>query len=288
MEILRHAREMRAWSRARRKEGRCIGLVPTMGALHEGHASLMRAAVSGNGVAVASLFVNPAQFGPSEDFDKYPRSFDADCAMAEGSGIEAIYAPSVRSMYPDGYATYVNVERLTSGLCGGSRPTFFRGVATVVTKLFNAVEPDRAYFGQKDAQQCAVIRRMASDLDWGIEIVEMPIVREADGLAISSRNTYLSPKEREQALGMSRGLFAAQGLFEQGERDVETIRDVVRRAMKDFRIDYIEAVDVDEMTPVDPICGRVLLAAAGWVGPTRLIDNVILETGIDKAAGENV
>jgi pantoate--beta-alanine ligase len=279
---------MRAWSRARRKEGRSIGLVPTMGALHEGHASLMRAAVSGNRVAVASLFVNPAQFGPSEDFDKYPRSFDADCAMADGIGIKAIYAPSVRSMYPDGYATYVNVERLTAGLCGRSRPTFFRGVATVVTKLFNAVEPDRAYFGQKDAQQCAVIRRMARDLDLGIEIVEMPIVRESDGLAMSSRNTYLSPEEREQALGMSRGLFAAQRLFEQGERDVEAVRDVVRRAMKDFRIDYIEAVDANEMTPVDKIYGRVLLAAAGWVGNTRLIDNVVLQAGIDKAAGEKV
>ena len=200
MKIIVTPDEMRAWSLARRCEGKTIGFVPTMGALHEGHGSLMREAVRRDGVAVLSIFVNPTQFAPSEDLDKYPRTFETDCRMAESIGVEAVYAPVASTMYPDGYSTYVNVEYVTERLCGASRPVFFRGVATVVTKLFCAVLPHRAYFGQKDAQQCAVVTRMARDLDLGVEIVEMPIVREADGLAMSSRNAYLSAAERERGV----------------------------------------------------------------------------------------
>jgi pantoate--beta-alanine ligase len=185
VKIVESPDDMRAWSFEQRCSGRTIGFVPTMGALHEGHASLMRAAARGNDAAVASIFVNPTQFAPHEDFNRYPRTFDADCRLSEEIGMQVVYAPTAASMYPEGYATYVNIERVSQGLCGRSRPVFFRGVATVVTKLFNAVLPHRAYFGQKDAQQCAVIKRMARDLDMGIEIVEMPIVREPDGLATS-------------------------------------------------------------------------------------------------------
>ncbi|MEA3365002.1 MAG: pantoate--beta-alanine ligase, partial [Candidatus Hydrogenedentes bacterium] len=195
MKIFDTPEAMRAWSENHRASGRTIGFTPTMGALHAGHKSLMRAAADQNDVSVVSIFVNPTQFAPDEDFDKYPRTFEADCLMASRVGARAIYAPTAPTMYPEGYATYVNVERITERLCGASRPHFFRGVTTVVTKLFNAVRPDRAYFGQKDAQQAAVIRRMVRDLDMGIEVVEMPIVREPDGLALSSRNKYLDPEE---------------------------------------------------------------------------------------------
>ncbi|HQH54292.1 MAG TPA: pantoate--beta-alanine ligase, partial [Candidatus Hydrogenedentes bacterium] len=196
MNVFHTADAMRAWSEAQRAAGKTIGFTPTMGALHPGHESLMRAAAAQNDVSVLSIYVNPTQFAPHEDFNQYPRTLEADSALAARVGVNAIYAPADRAMYPEGYATYVDIERITQRLCGGSRPHFFRGVATVVTKLFNAVRPHRAYFGQKDAQQAAVIRRMTRDLDMGIEIVEMPIVREPDGLAMSSRNKYLSPGER--------------------------------------------------------------------------------------------
>jgi len=274
MEIFHTAEAMRNWSREQRATGKRIGFVPTMGALHEGHLSLMRAAARDNDTAVASIFVNPTQFAPHEDFDAYPRQFERDAALCEESGIAAIYAPTASGMYPENFSTYVMVERVSEGLCGGSRPHFFRGVATVVAKLFNAVTPDRAYFGQKDAQQCAVIVRMARDLDMGIEIVEMPIVREVDGLAMSSRNVYLSSEERARALCLSRGLFAAQGQMEAGERDAETIKVLVRQAMSEVTIDYVELVDAATMDPVAAIQAPVLLAVAALVGATRLIDNV--------------
>ncbi|HEO72399.1 MAG TPA: pantoate--beta-alanine ligase, partial [Candidatus Hydrogenedentes bacterium] len=197
---------MRAWSADRHCEGKRIGFVPTMGALHEGHASLVRASVAENDVTVVSIFVNPTQFAPNEDFDQYPRTFDADRQLCENIGADVIYAPTAAGMYPEGHQTYVTIGDVSKRLCGASRPTFFRGVATVVTKLFCAVRPDRAYFGQKDAQQCAVIKRMTRDLDLGVDIVEMPIVREPDGLAMSSRNTYLSPEERVRALCLARAL----------------------------------------------------------------------------------
>ncbi|MCP4644539.1 MAG: pantoate--beta-alanine ligase [bacterium] len=283
VKVFRDADSMRAWSREQRAAGKTIGVAPTMGALHEGHASLMRAAAAQNDVAVATIFVNPTQFAPHEDFDQYPRTFETDAALAVECGIDAIYAPTASSMYAEDYATYVEVERVTDLLCGASRPTFFRGVTTVVSKLFNAVDPDRAYFGQKDAQQAAVIRRMTRDLDFGIEIVVMPIVREPDGIALSSRNQYLSAEERERGLSLSQGLFKAVDLFEAGERDAETLKAAVRGEMTAVKVDYVELVDPDDITPIDTVVERGLLAVAAWVGETRLIDNVILgdEAGED-------
>ena len=274
MNVFHTADAMRAWSEAQRAAGKTIGFTPTMGALHPGHESLMRAAAAQNDVSVLSIYVNPTQFAPHEDFNQYPRTLEADSALAARVGVNAIYAPDDRTMYPEGYATYVDIERITQRLCGGSRPHFFRGVATVVTKLFNAVRPHRAYFGQKDAQQAAVIRRMTRDLDMGIEIVEMPIVREPDGLAMSSRNKYLSPGERQRALCLSRGLSRARDLLNAGERDPHTIIDTVQNAMSAVDIDYIELVDAEDIIPLDRVRGTVLLAVAARVGETRLIDNI--------------
>jgi len=274
MNVFHTADAMRAWSEAQRAAGKTIGFTPTMGALHPGHESLMRAAAAQNDVSVLSIYVNPTQFAPHEDFNQYPRTLEADSALAARVGVNAIYAPADRTMYPEGYATYVDIERITQRLCGGSRPHFFRGVATVVTKLFNAVRPHRAYFGQKDAQQAAVIRRMTRDLDMGIEIVEMPIVREPDGLAMSSRNKYLSPGERQRALCLSRGLSRARDLLNAGERDPHTIIDTVQNAMSAVDIDYIELVDAEDIIPLDRVRGTVLLAVAARVGETRLIDNI--------------
>ncbi len=274
MKIIRSAAEMRAWSFAQRVAGKTIGFVPTMGALHEGHLSLMRAAVAENDCAVASIFVNPTQFAPTEDFDAYPRTFDADRALAEDAGVVVIYAPTASGMYPEDYATYVSVEQVSQGLCGGSRPHFFRGVATVVTKLFNAVVPDKAYFGQKDAQQCAVLKRMVRDLDMGLSIVECPIVRDPDGLAMSSRNQYLSAEDRARALCLSQSLFTAQRMLESGERSVEAVISAVRAGMSTVEIDYVALVDAESMRPVAEITNPVLLAVAAQVGPARLIDNI--------------
>jgi len=274
MIVLKTAIEMRRWSRDQRRQGRSIGLVPTMGALHEGHASLMRESVANNDVTVVSIFINPAQFAPHEDLDQYPRTFDTDCGMAEAIGVEAIYAPRCDTVYPEGYATYVNVEKLSEGLCGDSRPTFFQGVTTVVTKLFNAVDPDRAYFGQKDAQQCAIIRRMVRDLEFEIDVVEMPIIREADGLAMSSRNSYLSEGDRARALNFSHALRCARELLEAGERDAKVVIGAVRDDMQDVPIDYIALVDQEDMAPLDVIDRPILLAVAANIGPARLIDNI--------------
>lgn len=266
--------EMRAWSDALRSRHKTIGFVPTMGALHAGHLSLVEAAVRENDVAVASIFVNPTQFAPHEDFNQYPRPFESDMAKLETAGVSIVYAPVPAGMYPENYATYVTVEQVSEGLCGGSRPQFFRGVATVVTKLFNAVKPHRAYFGQKDAQQCAVIKRMARDLDMGVEIVEMPIVREGDGLAMSSRNVYLTPEDRNRALCLSRSLFEAEARLQQGERDVDVILRGVRKGMREVEIDYVALVDAETMRPVQEITRPILLAVAAILPTARLIDNV--------------
>ncbi len=274
MKVIRSQAEMRQWSREQRAAGKTIGLVPTMGALHAGHASLIEASVAREDVTVVSIFVNPAQFAPHEDYDTYPRTFQSDCGIVESLGGAAVYAPTAKAMYGRDYATYVEVERLQDGLCGGSRPHFFRGVATVVAKLFNSVDPDRAYFGQKDGQQAAVIRRMVRDLDFGIEIVALPTVREEDGLALSSRNQYLSPGERTRALCISRALFAAQDMLEAGERDAGRIVSVAKDVMKDVQIDYVTIVDAGEITPVERIEGPIMLAVAAKVGNTRLIDNI--------------
>ena len=287
MKVIRDAEEMRRWSRGQLAARRSIGLVPTMGALHAGHTSLVDASVAADDVTVVSIFVNPAQFAPHEDYETYPRDFDEDCAKVETLGGMLIYAPTAESMYSKDYATYVEVERLQEGLCGGARPHFFRGVATVVAKLFNTVLPDRAYFGEKDGQQAAIIRRMVRDLEFGVEIVTMPTVREADGLAMSSRNAYLSPGERERALSISRALLEARETLEAGERKAERILAPVRKALSGLEIDYITLVDADELTAVARVEGRVMLAVAAQIGKTRLIDNIQFDAGKKKESVSN-
>lgn len=274
MRLIRDKKTMRQIAIQEKAAGRSIGFVPTMGALHDGHASLVRAAVARDNVSVASIFVNPTQFAPHEDLKKYPRPFFEDCEMLESLGVDLVYAPEADSMYPEGYATYVTVEGLTEGLCSGSRPHFFRGVATVVTKLFTTVLPDRAYFGQKDAQQCAVIKRMAQDLDLGVEIIEMPIIREADGLAMSSRNRYLSADQRKEALRISAALFHAQSMLEVGERNSAAIIESVRAALAPLTIDYVSLVDAKTMRPLETVSGEILLAVAVNMLSARLIDNI--------------
>lgn len=274
MRIIRDKETMRAFAIKEKAAGRSIGFVPTMGALHEGHASLVREAVARDDVSVVSIFVNPTQFAPHEDLETYPRTFEADCALLEALGVDVVYAPETDSLYPEGYATYVTVEGLSEGLCSLSRPHFFRGVATVVTKLFCTVLPDHAYFGQKDAQQCAIIKRMASDLDMGVDVVEMPIVREADGLAMSSRNRYLSDADRKEALRISAALRKAQSLMDAGERDATVILNVVRTAMAPLPIDYAVLVDARTVAPLTTVEGEVLLAVAVNMGSARLIDNI--------------
>ncbi len=261
------------------KASRSLGLVPTMGALHDGHLSLVRAAKARSGVVAASIFVNPTQFGPSEDLAKYPRSFESDCAALEKEAVDIVFAPTVEEMYPKGETTWVTVEGLSERLDGRSRPGHFRGVTTVVSKLFHIIEPDAAFFGQKDAAQLAVIRRMARDLNFAVEIVGCPIVREADGLAMSSRNVYLNPEERVRALVLHRSLERAEKEFRGGARGAaqlsKTARDVIDSEPQ-VRLDYVEIVDPETLEPVDPIAQPALVAVAAYVGPTRLIDNVVL------------
>ncbi len=260
------------------KDGLSVGLVPTMGYLHEGHKSLITRAVSENDRVVVSVFVNPMQFGPSEDLESYPRDMDRDAALCEEAGAALIFHPEPSEMYQGGFSSYVDMDTLTGGLCGKSRPIHFRGVCTVVAKLFNIVVPDRAYFGQKDAQQLAVIRHMACDLSYGIEIKGCPIVREADGLAKSSRNTYLNKEERQAALVLNRALLEGKKLIESGERDAVKIKDMVAGIINSepmARIDYVEAVSWDLLEPVTNINGPVLVAVAVFIGKTRLIDNFI-------------
>lgn len=279
MQILRTVEELRAWSRAARKEGNIVGLVPTMGALHAGHASLMRAARAQCGAVAASIFVNPTQFGPNEDYARYPRSFDADCALAEREGVDTIFAPNVEELYPEGAETFVEVEGLSNRLDGASRPGHFRGVATVVTKLLIAAEPDRAFFGQKDAAQVAVLRRMVRDLRIATELVICPIVREYDGLALSSRNVYLSAEERQQGLALSRAINTVEDLVGHGQRNTSTLieaAEAVLGAEPLVRIDYIAVVEWATLQPVETAAPGTLFAIAAWVGETRLIDNTIL------------
>ena len=280
MQILRTVAELREWSRWERNNGgNTIGLVPTMGALHAGHASLIRAAAGSVGFVAVSIFVNPTQFGPNEDFARYPRSFEADCALAKAEGANVVFAPSVEELHPAGAATFVEVAGLSERLDGKSRPGHFRGVATVVAKLMIAAEPDRTFFGQKDAAQVAVLRRMAVDLRLATEIVVCPIVREADGLALSSRNAYMSAEEREWALTLSRAVREAETLFASGERRAGRFTQAARMtfaAMPQIRVDYIALVDWATLEPVDVAVPGSLFAVAAWVGATRLIDNAIL------------
>jgi len=282
MQILTTVKELRAWSRAQRcgANGEGIALVPTMGALHAGHASLIRAAAEARPARVAAtIFVNPTQFGPNEDYARYPRTFKADCALAEREGATVIFAPSVEEMYPAGGSTFVEVEGLSDRLDGQSRPGHFRGVATVVAKLMIAAEADLAFFGQKDAAQVAVLRRMVADLRLGTTILVCPIVREADGLALSSRNAYLGPGERKQALVLSRVIRRVEALAAGGERTSSSLIDAAHRVLAEepeVRVDYIELVDWETLWPVLTVGPGTLFAIAAWVGGTRLIDNTVI------------
>lgn len=276
--------EVRGQVRAWKREGLTVGLVPTMGYLHEGHASLVDKAVSLCDRVVVSDFVNPTQFAPGEDLESYPRDFQHDCALLEEHGASMVFHPSVDEMYPDGGGktdTYVEVlNDMPKRLCGKTRPIHFRGVCTVVSKLFNIVTPDAAFFGQKDAQQLAIVRKMARDMSYGIEIVGCPIVREADGLAKSSRNTYLSDEERQAALVLSKAVFQGQAMVEAGERDAAKVVDAMTATIQAeplARIDYVSAVDAVTLEPVEKVKGQVLFAMAVYIGKTRLIDNFIAE-----------
>ena len=281
MQIVRTVAELRRWSRTLHcTPGHTVGLVPTMGALHAGHASLIRAARAACSHVAVSLFVNPTQFGPSEDYARYPRAFEADCALAQSEGADLLFAPTVEEMYPAGAATYVEVEGLSQRLDGQSRTGHFRGVATVVAKLLIAAEPDFAFFGQKDAAQVAVLRRMVSDLRLATEIVVCPIVRDADGLALSSRNAYLTPSQRAQALALSRAVRQVESLVAQGERRAQVLIDTARSIFgseSELRVDYVELVDWATLEPIETAVSGSLFAVAAWVGETRLIDNTILQ-----------
>ncbi len=276
MIIAQTVAEVRAQVRQWKKEGCSIGLVPTMGYLHEGHASLAKQSVSCCGKTVASVFVNPIQFGPSEDLLSYPRDFQHDCALLEEIGVDLVFHPSPEEMYAPDFCTYVEMEHLTTQLCGKSRPGHFRGVCTVVSKLFHIVQPDKAFFGEKDAQQLAVIRRMVRDLSFDIEIIGCPIVREADGLAKSSRNTYLNAEERQAALILSQSILLGKKLVEQGERNGLALTNALKANIETeplARVDYVEVVDGITMQPIEHLQGKILVAMAVFIGKTRLIDN---------------
>jgi len=261
-------------------EGR-VGLVPTMGYLHEGHLSLVRRAREECDHVVVSIFVNPTQFGPKEDLSKYPRDLDRDLSLLEPLGVDLVWMPTAEIMYPPGYQTWVEVEGITQPLEGSMRPGHFRGVTTVVAKLFNAVQPDNAYFGQKDAQQATVIRQMTRDLNFPLEIVVCPIVREPDGLAMSSRNVYLDPEQRRAATVLSRSLRAAQEAYEQGERDAEKLRGKMKEVLAGeplAQVQYVSCADYDTLEELETVTGKALLSMAVFMGKTRLIDNIVLES----------
>ena len=278
MKIVAETEEVREQVRQWRKEGLSVGLVPTMGYLHEGHKSLIDKAVQQNDRVVVSVFVNPIQFGPGEDLATYPRDLERDAALCEAAGASLIFHPEKENMNFDDFCTFVDMDGLTKGLCGKTRPTHFRGVCTVVSKLFHIVQPDRAYFGQKDAQQLAVIRRMVRDLNFDLEIVGCPIIREEDGLAKSSRNTYLSQEERAAAVILHKGLLRGEEMIRNGERDASAvIREITGIIESEplAKVDYVEVVDFDRIEKIDTIEGNVLAAVAVYIGKTRLIDNFI-------------
>ena len=277
-EIIRDARAMRARAEAQRRCGKRIAVVPTMGALHEGHLSLLRAARARADLVICTIFVNPTQFGPDEDFASYPRTEDDDADRARGCGVELIYAPTADWMYPPGYETYVEVRELSAPLCGASRPGHFTGVATVVAKLFHATLPHEAIFGEKDYQQLALIRRMVRDLDFDVEVTGLPIVRADDGLALSSRNAYLSGEERRDATSLYRGLVAARARYEAGERDADSLVAAARApidAAPRAELEYAELRDADSLAPLARVNRPAVLAVAARLGGARLIDNTV-------------
>jgi pantoate--beta-alanine ligase len=279
-DVVTTKREIRARVAAARAAGRSVGLVPTMGALHIGHRALLDRSVAENGFTVCSVFVNPTQFGPNEDFERYPRQLEQDRLLCEAAGVDVVFAPSPQEMYAADHTTWVVEERLTEGLCGARRPGHFRGVTTVCMKLFHVVAADRAYFGCKDYQQLKVIQRMVRDLDLPLEIVPVETVRDADGLAVSSRNQYLNPADRGASLALPRGLVAAREAVRGGERSPRAVADIVRREVVRqgrLQVDYIEVVDAETLEPVAPLAGRVVVAAAVYCGSTRLIDNIVID-----------
>jgi|SRR5579862_1532379 len=279
MKVRTTVEAMRAAARVARLGGLRVGLVPTMGALHDGHLWLVRAAKAQCEAVVVSIFVNPLQFGPNEDLAKYPRTFERDCELLRKEDVNFVFAPTVEEIYPEKATTYVTVEGLSGRLCGKSRPGHFRGVTTVVAKLFNIVQPHLAFLGQKDAAQVAIIRRMVRDLNFGVEIIACPIVREFDGLAMSSRNAYLTPQERKSALVLYRGLQEVQRRFDEGKRDPKALSEVGKDVIAKetgVRLDYFEIVDPDSLEAVDVVDRVALAAVAAFVGSTRLIDNVLL------------
>ena len=279
MKIVKTIKEVRAEVKQWKKEGLSVGLVPTMGFLHEGHKSLMERAVKENDRVVVSDFVNPTQFGPNEDLASYPRDLDRDAKLCESAGVTLLFNPEPEEMYYENKTTSVHMEGLTKELCGKSRPIHFDGVCSVVSKLFNIVTPDRAYFGQKDAQQLAVIKRMVRDLNFDIEIVGCPIIREADGLAKSSRNTYLSETERKAAVILSQSLQVGKELIAQGETDAVKIKNAIVKKIETeplAKIDYVEVEDAENIVPVEKIDNNTLIAMAVYIGKTRLIDNMMV------------
>lgn len=279
MRVIKSPKRLTAEIRRYKLKNKSVGFVPTMGALHEGHLSLIRRARKENDIVTVSIFVNPAQFGPREDLKKYPRPIKDDLDLCRKEKVDFVFYPAVKDMYPKGWATHVHVEGLSSILCGRSRPGHFRGVATVVTKLFNIVHPDIAYFGQKDAQQAAIIRKMAEDLHFPVKVKIMPIIRNRDGLALSSRNVYLTPRQRQDALVLSESLRLAKDLLRNGTRDsgkvIYAMRDLIRQK-KTAKIDYIAVVDLKSLKPVRKVSRGSLIALAVRVGNTRLIDNMIV------------
>lgn len=282
MKVVKTIKEVRDLVKSWKQEGNEIALVPTMGYLHNGHKSLMDRARQENGKVVVSIFVNPIQFGPNEDFSTYPRDLEHDMAVCESAGVDLIFAPEADEMYTKEFCSFVGMSILTEELCGKSRPTHFQGVCTVVSKLFHIVTPDRAYFGQKDAQQLAIIKRMVIDLSMDVEVIGCPIVREEDGLAMSSRNTYLSEEERKAALVLSQSLAFAEAFVARGERRASEILDEMKKLIELeplAKIDYVEAVDVLTMKPVEQITESTLIALAVYIGKTRLIDNRMILGG---------
>ena len=280
MQVVKTVKEVRNIVAAWRKEGLSVGLVPTMGYLHEGHQSLIRKSAEQNDRTVVSVFVNPIQFAPTEDLDAYPRDLERDKKAVEEAGGNLIFHPEPSEMYPEHFTSFIDTTETTELLCGAVRPIHFRGVCTVVGKLFNIVTPDRAYFGQKDAQQLATIRRFVRDLNFGIEIVACPIVREEDGLAKSSRNTYLNAEERQAALVLSQSLKKGMELIENGERDAKVVIETIKANLEKeplARVDYVEVVDFENIQRVETISGETLVAIAVYIGKTRLIDNFIVD-----------
>ncbi|MBM3253080.1 MAG: pantoate--beta-alanine ligase [Candidatus Omnitrophica bacterium] len=277
MKVIKDITNMSEWSRFQKKNGKKIGFIPTMGYLHKGHLSLARKAKKECDVVVMSIFVNPIQFGPKEDFKRYPRDFERDCNLAKSIGVDLIFYPEAKKMYPKNFLTYINAEELTETLCGKSRPTHFKGVTTVVAKLFNIVQPDIAYFGQKDAQQAIIIKKMVEDLNFPLKIKIMPTIREKDGLAMSSRNAYLSKTERKDATIIYEALRSAKKLILSGELNTDVVKSYIKKLLgkkKSIKIDYIEIVDAKNLKKLKKFSRKALIAIAVFLGKTRLIDNI--------------